>query len=278
MKRMKEATEQLAFDFQQATAVDHHGLRGSRREASVAKFLGTRLPRDHAVDTNGISFDAHDMQSRELDILIYRAGDTPFLLPDDPPLVPSESLLAAVEVKSVLDRDEIRDCLEVAHSIRQLRPFGKRFADARARGQSADDGLPRCLFSIFAFDTDLVPGDDWMQREAARFADVTKSMSIPLQHVDRLVIMDRGIINCAHGVGHDSVKSGRAAVQFWFVHLVNHLLREDRRRPEIDIDIYTGRERWARLPGWETSGKPEVQSGQIEGKKRGSAARRHTAT
>ena len=112
------------------------------------------------------------------------------------------------------------------------------------------DDRPRCFFSLFGFGTNLVGGDDWLIREGNRFRQVANKLSIPPEYVDRLVVMDRGIINCAEGKGHDSAKSGQNALQIWFVHLINHLLREDQRRKEIDIDIYTGGDRWMALPAW----------------------------
>jgi len=258
---MKEASEQLTLDFRQATAISHSGERGSRREESVRKFLADRLPGGYAVKT-GFAFDARDTQSKQLDVLIYRVRDTPFLMAGDPAFVPCESLLAAIEIKSTLTSDEVKDALEIAQSVRALRPFDRNFINARDRGKSASDDLPRCFFSVFAFGTDLVEGHDWLVREGARFTRVAENLSIPQQYVDRLLVMDRGIINSAIGRGHDSARSGRSAVQIWFVHLMNHLLREDRRRKEIDIDIYMGRDRWTSLPDWkevraDTDSRPE---------------------
>jgi len=249
--RMKEAAEQLALDFGQATAIGHAGERGTRREESVRKFLADRLPGGYAVQT-GFSFDARDRQSKQLDVLIYRVRDTPFLLAGHPSFVPCESLLAAIEIKSELTANEVRDALAVADSIRALKPFDKSFTDARERGKPASDDLPRCFFSVFAFATDLSEGNGWLIREGKRFARVANEVSIPPHYIDRLVVMDRGVINCVAGRGHDSVRGGANALQIWFVHLINHLLREDRRRKEIDIDIYMGRDRWMVLPDWPT--------------------------
>jgi hypothetical protein len=247
-ERMREAGEQLALDFRKATAFEHPGIRGGQREESVRRFLQERLPGGYNV-TTGTVFDARDEQSKQLDVLIYRVRDTPFLVPGDPVLVPCESLLAAIEIKSRLDPAKLREGLQVARSIRDLRPFDKEFANARTRGQEADD-QPRCLFSVFAFGTDLAGGEDWLAREGARFVRLAQELSVPPQYVDRLIVMDRGIINCAEGRGHDTARSGQSAMQIWFVHLMNHLLREDRRRKEIDIDIYSGRNQWMALPDW----------------------------
>jgi hypothetical protein len=275
-ERMRQAGEQLALDFKKATEFDHSGARGTRREESVRNFLASQLPRGYAVAT-GFAFDALDEMSAQLDVLIYRIRDTPFVLTGDSILVPCESLLAAIEIKSKLTADKLVESLKVANSIRKLKPFDKRFADARSRGMPADE-LPRCLFTIFAFETDLVEGDDWLIREGARFSRFAQELAIPLQHVDRLVVLDRGIINCAEGRGHDSTRSRQTAIEIWFVHLINHLLREDRRRKEIDIDIYTGRDRWTALPNWPGSAAlssvgAEIQSPQRKRRTTGVATR-----
>lgn len=247
-KRMKEAGEQLALDFRKATSFEHAGARGTRREETVRKFLKDQLPGGYAVEA-GFAFDARDVQSGQLDVLIYRVRDTPFVLAGDPLLVPCESLLAAIEIKSKLTTDKVKESFSIAKSVRALKPFDKRFADARLRGEPADE-LPRCFFSVFAFETDIVEGDDWLVREGARITRIASELRIPPRHIDRLIVMDRGVINCAEGRGHDSARSGQSAMQIWFVHLINHLLREDRRRKEIDIDIYTGPGRWMALPTW----------------------------
>ena len=50
-ERMKEAGEQLTLDFKKATAFEHAGTRGARREESVRRFLSERLPGGYAVTT-----------------------------------------------------------------------------------------------------------------------------------------------------------------------------------------------------------------------------------
>jgi len=258
-ERMKQAGEQLALDFRTATEFDQAGARGEYREEGVRKFLSNQLPSRYAIET-GFVYDARDETSGQLDVMIYRAHDTPPLLTGKSFLVPCESLLAAVEVKSELNADEIRDSLKIAQSIRQLSPFGKHFIDAPRRGDPAvASDMPRCQFSIFAFSTDLKPGDDWLVREGARLRRYAKELDIPMQWVDRLIVLDRGIINCVEGRGHDSVRSGQSALQIWFVHLLNFLRREDERRKGIDIDIYTGQDRWMALPDWESTREAKSQ-------------------
>lgn len=247
-KRMREAGEQLALDFKKATSYPHPGARGTRREDSVRTFLKEQLPAGYGIES-GFVFDARDSQSRQLDVLIYRVRDTPFVLAGDPLLVPCESLLAVIEVKSELNAGTLREAFTNAKSVRQLKPFDKSFADVRMKGEPAND-LPRCLYSVFAFATDLAEGDHWLLREGERITRTASGLGIPPYYIDRFVVLDRGIINSAEGRGHDCIRSGQSALQIWFVHLMNHLLREDRRRKEIDIDIYTGAGRWMVLPTW----------------------------
>lgn len=149
-ERMKEAAERLAIDFRAATALSHPTGRGSKREESVCSFLEQRLP-GFAFATNGFAYDAYDTVSGELDIFVYRERDAPFLLPGPPPFVVCESLLAVIEVKSMLNAAELRNAFNIAKSIRELKPFNKTFVDARRRGLPRRDDEPRCFFSIFAF-------------------------------------------------------------------------------------------------------------------------------
>ena len=136
-ERMKEAGEQLALDFRKATAFEHAGIQGGQREESVRRFLQERLPGGYEV-TTGTVFDARDKQSKQLDVLIYRVRDTPFLVPGDPVLVPCESLLAAIEIKSTLTAAKLREGLEVARSIRGLRlVLGRSTRNSPMSGRAA---------------------------------------------------------------------------------------------------------------------------------------------
>ena len=83
---------------------------------------------------------------------------------------PAEALIAVVEIKSMFSRAEARVCLKAATAIAKLNVYNRNFVPARAAGESASDGAPRCMYSILAFDSDIVP-DGWTVKEWKRLVE-----------------------------------------------------------------------------------------------------------
>jgi hypothetical protein len=238
---MDEATKHLEIRYSGTSIIDHAVTKGAEREDALRDFLTSHLPQGYGV-LKGMSYDFLDTQSKQIDLLIYRVRDAPFVKSGTSNLIPCESLIAAIEVKSILSLEEINDCYKKAASIRRLKPFGKKFSDARPRGDESAV-KPRCFFSVFAFESDLVAGHDWLDREFRRFSTSAQELKISLTAIDRVVVNGRGVVNLPAKKGHDSLQSGVSPVQHWYVHLLNHLYREERRQ-EIDLEDYLGPDKW----------------------------------
>ena len=160
-------------------------------------------------------------------------------------LLPCELVLAAIEVKRTLTRDQVKDAFENAAALRRLRPFGTgHFLPAQSRGSQLPIGSHRCFYGIVALGSDL-SSDGWAKRELKRVTEVTAELRVATDVVDRILIADRGLMN----VVDQRSLSGTSdeAIFEWFVHLSNFLDREAGRRPELDIDIYTGTHPWKRI-------------------------------
>jgi hypothetical protein len=141
-----------------------------------------------------------------------------------------------VEVKSSLHKDGVTEALENAASVHALRPYGKKFLPQRPGGTSADDGLPRCFYTLMALDTDL-SHTDWLAREWRRL--VLTDSDNRRQYVDMLVVLERGIIKSGQEKGMSLIDQG-TSLQQWFVAVSNFLAREARRRPPVDWQAYSG--------------------------------------
>ena len=64
--------------------------------------------------------------------------------------------------------------------------------------------------------------------------------------IDRVIVIDRGIIRPQ---GKEALLREDAESLFleFYLHLVNFLMRERRRRPAIDWMAYTSRKKWTKL-------------------------------
>ena len=118
---MVEANVRRAIDVA-ATAgqLDHRGLRGRAREVFVADLLAPLLYPTMGVCT-GVIVDSEGNQSRQTDVIVFdRRIVPPLLLEASEGMIPAESVLFAIEVKSSLDRREIRDAVEKGCALKDL--------------------------------------------------------------------------------------------------------------------------------------------------------------
>src|SRR6218665_283151 len=131
---MGEAETQLWSGFRQAEAKFHKGIRGASREEALTSFLASRLPARFGV-TTGLAVDADDRRSGQLDVVIYDRNLTaPLLKEKSGDLLPAERLLAVIEVKSVLNKQALKQAAKAAKSISLLRPYGAEFVASRKDG------------------------------------------------------------------------------------------------------------------------------------------------
>jgi hypothetical protein len=153
--------------------------------------LKSRLPPAFGI-TTGEVIDSGDRRTGQLDLIIYyQTVSQAVHTGRKNELFPCEAVYAVIEVKSVLNRDEVGTCVKAAQKLRGLRPFHERFVDSRTMGTPADKGAHRCMYIIFAFATDLGEAN-WLLAEYDRLLEVTAEHEARLSYIDRLVVLDRG--------------------------------------------------------------------------------------
>jgi hypothetical protein len=181
-----------------------------------------------------------DHRSGEIDILVFDQIRNP-VLSEDPLWIPAESLLACIEVKSILTKDELRKSYLAARKLSELRPFKRSFT--LSTGAAPEDAL-RCFRSVLAYNSDLTD-QDWLSKEWSRIVEVSDECQIERASIDRVIVLDRGMINPPSETGTDDLAVS-SALQQWFINLVNFLARENGRRPRFDWQNYSMNS----LPGW----------------------------
>jgi uncharacterized protein DUF6602 len=245
---MDHAEEELWLSFKRAKAKKHNLSRGESREEGIALFLQSRLPSRFRV-TSGEAVDAGGRRTGQLDIVIYDCNRTvPLLTEKSGDVLPAESLLAVVEVKSTLTQNELDKCAKAARAITQLRPGGEKFSAPRQRGRDASDGKLRCQYSVIAYNSDLA-SDEWCEREWKRLRKATKSAGISRRNIDRVIVFNRGMLVPPSKTGRAS-NDEKGMLRHWFLHLTNFVIREADRRGGFDFQDYGRRKRepdWKRL-------------------------------
>lgn len=227
-------------------AFTHKGIRGDERAMALHQFFIDRLPASFGV-AKGEAVDYRDRKSGQLDLIIYEKSDaSPIEKGGENLLLPCESVYAVIEVKSILTREETGKALDAGSKIRRLRPFKQKFVAARTDGAAAQPDSFRCLYVVFALATDLSE-DDWLHKEFSRLEEVSAEKKIALDVIDRVVVLNRGMVNPMSGVGKTQNSEEDIVFLDFFFHVVNFLRREAGRRPPIDWQAYT--ERYAH--GWQ---------------------------
>jgi hypothetical protein len=217
------------------------GDRGDARESAVRSFLADQLPARFVV-TAGEVMDAAGNVSGQTDFVIYDGLNTrPLFTTNGVALLPAEALLATVEVKSKLDKSETDKAVGGMVELRRLRPWDAPWSSARRNGRAADDMLPRLFTTIFWFTTDLVE-PTWPTNEMSRLRASCAASRLPTVHIDRLIVLDRGVLLPSAGTAYIP-DSGGGILGLWFFQLVSFLSREVARREPFPWDRYKLSER-----------------------------------
>jgi hypothetical protein len=190
---MVEASVRRALDVaRQAAGVDHQGLRGRAREIFVTDMLAPLLYPTMGICT-GVVIDCCGAQSGQTDVIVFdRRIVPPLLIKAGEGMVPCESVLFAIEVKSQLTRQELAQSVEWACGMKSL-----AFDMAVVGATGYVSSIP-C--AVFAFDTDLTGGASIADEEkrlqgvvAERNANASLAIHVPLS---ALTVATRGHAEC----------------------------------------------------------------------------------
>lgn len=247
---MRESENELWAAFRRGSQFANMGDRGTVRETALIKFLKDQLPARFA-SISGEVVDGDGSQSGQTDVLIYdRLNTQPLVRSGAINILPAEALLATVEVKSRLTKDETVKVVEAIRKMRVLRPWDAPWAVARRGGQPADDRMPRIFANLFAYESDLTE-NSWGATELSRFRTCAQEVGVPTQYLDRLVVLDRGILLPSEGSGCRPT-SPQSVLGLWFFQLASFLAREVARRDQFPWERY----RWHESGAWTRIDEP----------------------
>ncbi len=154
--------------------IGHAGEQGRENELALSRVLQNLIPRRLGVGS-GIIIDSKNNRSKQTDIIIYDSADQPTLLAQTSQVIfPVETVYAAVEVKTTLTPEELRDCGAKRDKLLELSP--------------TDDRYP--TFVVLAYAASMSPG------AAAR-----NILALAEGKPDLLCILDPGIVSGAAVVG-----------------------------------------------------------------------------
>lgn len=109
--------EKINLEAKEAGFSGHNLTIGETREDSLRKFLIKLLP-NYFCYGNGVLIDSDGNKSTQQDIIIY----SPFMsvLTEDSKLFPIDSVFSTIEVKTKLNKSELKKCLKSIASVKRL--------------------------------------------------------------------------------------------------------------------------------------------------------------
>lgn len=238
-KLLGHAEDDLWTDFERARELHQSGDIGSAREGALGDFLRKQLPGRFEI-ADGEIIDARGNRTGQTDLFIFDGSITRALqtFPDGKVLLAAEALLATIEVKSRLTEPELDRAIRGVARIHDLRPWGDHWLPPR-QGEDAEDRRARVFTSIFAYRSSL-SAEPWDSRELKRVRERAAARTCAVEFIDRLVVLDRGMILPAAGrVAQPGVERG--VLGLWFFSLINFLAREVQHRKPFPWDLYEAR-------------------------------------
>lgn len=101
--------------------INHAGEMGRENELSLARVLSSLVPRRFGIGS-GLLIDTFGNDSKQMDIIIYDQTEEPALLAQtNQVLFPVENVHACIEVKTTINKEQIRDAGAKKQSIERLR-------------------------------------------------------------------------------------------------------------------------------------------------------------
>ena len=101
-------------------ALSNPSIKGRLREIFITELIEPLLPDGISV-TTGVIIDPKGVESDQLDVIIYSSAVLPNLIKTkEQSVVPAGAVLCVIEVKSILNKKEIRDSIKKANSIKSL--------------------------------------------------------------------------------------------------------------------------------------------------------------
>ncbi len=185
--KFEEAIHNFSGAFIGSKEFKHSLTKGEQREIPLINFLKKALPSNFEIKSGEV-VDCYNTSSPQLDIMIYDKSKTIEFFNLDAVIIPSESLLVSIEVKSKLTKEETKKILKNATNLKKLKPFRKKPV---LKQRDDNSTAPHCRYfhCVFAYETDF-KSDNWTKSEFDRFKEVAKETNTDLKAIDRIYVIN----------------------------------------------------------------------------------------
>jgi uncharacterized protein DUF6602 len=153
---MRDHSDLLAVSFKSSGRIKHNVTKGESREHQILDTLSNLLPTRTSVESKVVIVDAADAQSPQFDgALVDRILWPRLFAYDNTTGVMLDSVFAAIEVKSSLDKSEMMDIFSKAAALRKMLALHRRPLVTAFAYECANPNL-----SFFDFSTSFLQSPD----------------------------------------------------------------------------------------------------------------------
>ena len=168
-------------------SLPHSGEKGEEVEKILKEFLNSHLPQRFRA-SSGILIDNENNISRQTDVIIYDALSSPiYRHSEKTQIIPFDTVVAVIEVKSCLNKNEIKDAFEKIVSCKKLKKRPLSQLDQRPTGSRLT--TIGTFGIIFGFDSDTK-----LETLAENIKEFNKDYESKLWP-DMVIVLDKGVIN-----------------------------------------------------------------------------------
>lgn len=181
------AGKKLRSDFEYIKSTSTHGgKQGGEAEDKLIEFLNIHLPQRFK-STSGFVIDFDGKISSQCDIVIYDALNSPiYKSTDEGMILLSDNVASVIEVKSTLNKEELKDAAEKIASVKSLRKSPLTDVDQPVTFSSFIN--TKTYGVVFAYNSQTT-----LETLAENLREINKGYS-SFHWIDMIVVLDKGVV------------------------------------------------------------------------------------
>ena len=184
------AAQQLRQEFKEIQDNNPHSAEsGAEAEIILTKFLKDRLPRRFNVES-GVVLGSKGEVSKQTDLIVYDALNSPvYRKGPRVHILPRDNVAAIVEVKSKLNKEQLKDAAEKIASVKQIKPSPISNIDQPVTfGELIISNTFGCVFAYDSYTS--------LETLAENLKEINEKHDSS-HWIDLVVVLDRGTLSYA---------------------------------------------------------------------------------
>lgn len=180
-----QAAKKLRSEFEELSVIPHNASKGHEAEEILKQFLIDHIPKRFSVGA-GFILDHIGNISPQTDLIIYDAFNCPvYRASDDASIFPSNNVAAVIEVKSNLDKNELKDAWDKIFKIKSM----------SKNKTSSGPSISQTAGYLFAYNSKIT-----LAKLSEHYKELFYQSKSIGHHIDGIVVLDKGIINLAANI------------------------------------------------------------------------------